>query len=556
MSFLTLEDINTTSFNNQGCYWYTIDLGDITEGTEDLNEVKIDFCKVTRTKTESGYEFFVKVDTSNWIGYAYSLFITDFVSAPIERNGGLKFTTPNNVPSLRLYFYLGPQEHLGWVQFYIVNPVLSLNLKELSEEHTIRAINWYQGREVIPVTRLLDEGYNDIRYNNTRYGYLLVNLLKTDFQFECTDNLYLGKVNTVQLGTDTDYKPNGDLIGNYTPVITVEYKDKTLPVTWDNTLNDYTFQLDLTNEADLNKVKFNVKVESNKVLNHTITEVTLPVEIETITTLNELKTLFRNGGIGKLGANFTNLQEDLTVTANVSLTSNEYHFFRLNEHKIIIEENITFKANSIGFNEGKNAIYQKTGSIVELTDCDFGNNFGVGSCIKCDIDLESLDNPNDFTTILTDCNFTDNNLCILHGGDLIIENCTVNTYLHYSNADTNVNTNYPYFLYQTDGKTQISNSRFNIETQSTGIEIDIGFNPCIFICGETATINGLSHTELQNNNLTSFIENNRNSSSIDLTYYYDAIEDYITLQSSNGYCHSVSGVDYVFKTNILITRSG
>ena len=89
MSFLTLDDINSTLFNNQGCYWHTIDLGDITEGTEDLNEVKIDFCKVTRTKTESGYEFFVKVDNSNWIGHDYSLSSSQFVSAPIKRNGGL-----------------------------------------------------------------------------------------------------------------------------------------------------------------------------------------------------------------------------------------------------------------------------------------------------------------------------------------------------------------------------------------------------------------------------------------------------------------------------------
>jgi hypothetical protein len=32
------------------------------------------------------------------------------------------------------------------------------------------------------------------------------------------------------------------------------------------------------------------------------------------------------------------------------------------------------------------------------------------------------------------------------------------------------------------------------------------------------------------------------------------IEDNITLQSDKGYCHSVSGVDFVFKTNVNINR--
>ena len=68
-------------------------------------------------------------------------------------------------------------------------------------------------------------------------------------------------------------------------------------------------------------------------------------------------------------------------------------------------------------------------------------------------------------------------------------------------------------------------------------------------------VNGNSHDELQSNNINSFISNpQNNTSTINVTYYYPAIEDYITLQSDKGYCHSCSNVDFVFKTNVTARR--
>ena len=549
MSFLTVEDINGVVFNNQGCYWYTIDIADITTGTEDLDEVKLDFCKVTRTKTEQGYEFFVKVDNSNWIGYSYSVASNWFVSIPIARNGGLEFISLESNPNLKLYFYLGTQEWLDFTQFEILNPILDLNLKELGEEQTIRARHW-QYDTISTNVQLLNQGYNKIVKGISNWGYVLVNLLKTDFQFTCTDTVYLGKVNTVRLGADTDYKPNGDLIGEYTPTITVEYNGETLPVTWDNTLNDYTFQLDLTNEADLNKVKFNVNIESNKVLNHTITEVTLTPTVETITTLQQLTSLFSNGGIGRLGANIT-VNNPLTIKEDTLLIGDNKILSFGYTHQLIISEDKTFKADSVEFKRGKHTIHQKTGSIVEITNSVFTECEGVGSCIECDIDFESLDNPNDFTTILSNCTFNNNYMPILHGGELTVTDSSIDSVLEL--GDTYNFTDYPYFLYQTDGNAVLTGNTFApLEWRHLGT--DLKFHPCIFTCGETATINGLSHTELQENNLTSFISRDKNQSSIDMEYDYVPISGFIHLSSDNGYCHSVSGVDYVFKTNVNITR--
>lgn len=186
-------------------------------------------------------------------------------------------------------------------------------------------------------------------------------------------------------------------------------------------------------------------------------------------------------------------------------------------------------------------------STVELTDCTFTNCTGLGSVIDCQLDIESLKVENDFTTNITGCTFTNNDMCILHGGELNIENCTITGKIG--------NPSYPYFLYQTDGNATILQSNFNLSS-NTQISTDIEFNSCIFICGETATINGYDHSQLQNNNITSFTTTQRNSSTINVTYYYPTISDYITLQSDNGYCHSVSDIDFIFKSNVKVSRSG
>ena len=296
----------------------------------------------------------------------------------------------------------------------------------------------------------LVEGYNEIKANNNNHiGYLLVNLLKSDFQFNCTQTLKLGQVNHVALGTHTDYKPSGAMIGAYTPTIKIIYNNQTITAEYDT--DDYYFNLDLTDISEPSKVKFKVIIETNDVINHTETDVTLNCDYETITTLTGLTTLFSNGGIGKLGANLT-LTSNQTLNKPVMLIGNN-KTLNLNGKQLIIKD--TFKAEDLTFTGGVNTLYQKTGSKVELTDCAFTNNTGIGSCIRCDIDLQSLDNPNDYHTVLTDCLFSNNDLCILHGGELTVTGCNVTGKIS--------DKEYPYFLYLTDGDAYITGSNFNIK---------------------------------------------------------------------------------------------
>ena len=534
INFLTIEDINGTIYENQDFYYHTIDTSVITvENTP----VTIDFCKVTRTST--GYN--VVIDNSYWAKGYYILDSNgDFVENPSATlsNNTLSITTTLNNIKIVLYCGCETFDELTPMTVAICDTRLNLTYKELNTAQTIHGRDLSTG-SIVSDSLILDTGFNEIPW-----GFLWVNLVKSDFQFQCTQSLTLGKVNTVKLGVDDDYKPSGEMIGDNVPTINVKYGSTYIPVTYDSALNDYVFNLDLTNKQTEGKVRFNVIVDTNDVLNNTETEVTLNSSFETINNESKLTTLFRNGGIGRLGANIT-LTNDLTLTNDVLIIGNT-KTLNMNNHKIIVPTEKTFKANETLFTNGYNTIQQYTESTVELNSCTFTNCTGLGSVIDCQIDIESLEMENDFTTTIIGCTFTNNDMCILHGGELTIENCTITGKIG--------NPSYPYFLYQTDGNAVILQSTFDLSS-NTQISTDIEFNSCIFICGETATINGYDHTQLQNNNITAFTTTQRNTSTINVTYYYPTIEDYITLQSDKGYCHTVSNVDYVFKNGVTARRT-
>lgn len=540
ISFLTLEDINGTLYNNQDFYFHNIDTSLINKET--FSDVQIDFIKVSKIYNSSTqkYTYTFIIDNSYW-AKGYYVLDSDgvFVENPSATlsNKTLSITTTLNDIVLVLYMGCETFDELTSMEVAICDTRLNLNYKELSIAQEVHGRDLSDGSIVSDMV-VLDNGFNEIQW-----GFLWVNLVKSDFKFNCTQSLVLGKVNTVRLGADPDYKPSGSMIGSNVPTIQVLYGSTYIPVIFDSSLNDYVFDIDLTSKQNEGKVRFNVIVNANDVLNTSETTVTLNSSFETINNESKLITLFKNGGIGRLGANIT-LTNDLTITKDVLLLGND-KTINMQSHNIIVPTDKTFKSKNTIYTNGYNTIQQYSQSTVELNNCVFTNCNGLGSVIDCQIDLESLEIENDFTTNITECTFTNNEMAILHGGELNIEDCTVTGKIG--------NPNYPYFLYQADGNAVILQSQFDLSSDSQ-ISTDIEFNSCIFVCGETATVNGYDHTQLQNNNVTAFLSTQRNTSSIDVTYYYPTIEDYITLQSDKGYCHSVSDVDFVFKTNVNVSR--
>jgi len=544
-NFLTLEDINSTIYSNQGFYWHEINTANITR-VKNYTDVKIDFCTVTRTTSGSDRTFTVVIDNPYWTKAYYILdqygnLITD---ATVTRSTNT-LTIVTDKTSIRLFLYCGINAYTNLTQlgYTCKEDTLQLNYKELNTAQSVKVIRLSDGAERNSDSATFNIGYNGVTYNNGRCGFILVQLVKSDFQFNCTQRLVVGKVNKVKLGVDSDYLPSGDMIGNNTPTIKVLYKDTYIPVTYNASQNDYVFNLDLTSKENESNIRFSVIVEANDVINASETQVSLPCKYESINTENKIITLFHNGGVGRLTSDIT-LETDLTVNKSVYLVGND-KTLTMQGHRIIVPNGKTLKAEKLTFTGGENTIQQQTQSKAELTECNFTNCIGLGSVIDCQVDINSLENATDFTTILTACTFTNNDMCILHGGELTVTDCNITGKIG--------NKDYPFFLYQTDGEATITGTNFTL-TKDTQITTDIEFNPCIFICGENAIINNGDHTEWQNNNITGFLENSKNTSIIDVSYYYDAISDYITLQSDNGYCHSASGIDFVFKTNITLTR--
>jgi len=547
MSFNTVEDVNGTVFDNQGFWWYELDTAVIDpDGTAEFENVKVDFLTISKQKDSNFYWLYtIKIDNNLWANsviildkYGNSSGIASATEDTIELRTNNDFTCP-----YKFILYMGSfkTSYFNNMAKILVDNVLYLNLKELSVAQTIR-FKYIHNNEIHTFSQKVVVGFNEMDYAGF-LGFLLVKLLKTDFQFNCNQDLTIGEVNTIQLGTDTDYKPNGALVGEYATKLSVQYGDKTLPVVWNNALNDYTFDLDLTDIQSEGKIRFKVIVETNDVLNASETDVALDCKFETIDTLAKLQNLFKIGGNGRL-SEAIQLTNDLTLSKSVNLIGNN-KVLLMSQHKIVVPSDLTFKAESVRFQQGVNTIQQEPNSTVELTQCNFADCTGFGSVIDCQVDLASLSNEDDFTTKLTNCDISNCDMTILHGGNLEVTGCTVNGKIS--------NKNYPYFLYQTDGNATILNSQFNL-TDTTVYDYDIEFNSCIFTCGETATINGYSHSELQNNNLTAFFDTQRNTSKIDVKYYYSLIEDTVHLQSSKGFCHSVSGIDFVYKTNITLTR--
>ena len=554
MSFLTLEDVNTALYSNQGFWWHEIDTSGIDTAGDKEYDIKLDFCKITKETIKidntSSWKWTIIIDNDLWAKGYYSLLRGNNYQFTVTGNK-IEIIKPymHNPTILKIWLYMGFLEVSEPLMYRegLVDTSLDLYLNELGQSHSLPCIDHESGN-LFYHSAILDKGYNEIKFEGSGHqeyslGFLLVNLLKTDFKFQCEQSLIVGKVNKVSLGTDSEYKPEGDMIGEYTPSIRVLYNDETLPVTYDNTLNDYTFDLDLTEETTEHKIHLKVLIDSNEVLNSTSTNVTLQSSFETINTLQKPEHLFSVGGVGRLGSDLT-LTDDLTVTKDVYLIGNE-HTISMDGHKIIVPSDKIFKAEQTTFTNGENTIQQNEASKVELTQCTFTDCTGLGSVIDCQIDVTSLDNPTDFETILTKCTLNNNDMCILHGGNLTVTDSTINGKIS--------DDKYPYFLYQTDGEAHITGTVFNL-THNTQITTDIGYNSCIFTIGETANINYGDHKEYSQNNVTGFLENSRNISIINVTYYYPPIEDYVTLHSNKGYCHSVSNVDFVFKTNVQLTR--
>lgn len=392
---------------------------------------------------------------------------------------------------------------------------------------------------------------------NENTYYFFVNVLKDNLIFDLSADLLVGKVNTVNIITDNSI----DLTG-VTGSVNIDGEISDL------NFIDNQFTVDLTEETMSKQVSVIVTVnEDNKFYGYSMEFLFNSHYFQPITFAelkNELEKV--NGApIVELTANLVGTN-DINVNHDVLIrNNNEYVRINLHNYSFIINENIDFKIDNVTICRGNPAFTQKPNSKLEINNCTFEicsnvqmNN--LGSVVCCDIDIKSLNGEDNFFTVINNSEFKRNHSIIFHGGQLTVNNCKFhqvdNLLWDYNN---------PSFLYQVNGDATITNSIFDFDSLDDNTHCinqkNFGFSQAIIMCGVSATINNANHEDLQANNTLPFFESPfNNKSHLFLKYYYPEIESCVFSSPLPNFedkccCHAVSGVDWIFKENIQITRA-
>ena len=581
--FLTVEDINTIIYNAGGKSGYhLIDTSKISS-VADFTNIKYDFVIVSREKVGNNFVFTFEVKNNNW-GGAYCCLTNDdeYISTgySISQNGSIVLTTTETSVKLILYCSAWRSdssldyELIDWIPTVdFNNDLIQTYDKFLNHEDIFVPCKQLSTGDTAELPVSLSEGlFYDNGFGYYCYYYGVIKRTTIDFTVN-NASLVSGKTNKIILNCDSDYLPGGDLIDDNHPVrIKARYDDELLNVYYDSNVGKYCFDLDLSDKVGKGQVRFSVVVYDNKTVNYHEYVFIKEYDYEVVSTLAALNTAIEDDKVNavRLGADITLSNNNLNFGTDMVIYGDN-HKIVLSQKSIIVDD-CKLVINDCTLQQGDPCFTQEKGSEVILNNCKlsghrstmYGN---LGSSIYCNIDINSLDDPSDFKTSVINCSFiTPSAACeILHGGELLVDNCK----FHCNTVLKGV----VQFLYQVDGVAVIRNSVFDIDGRDTinsmsGIgdylctnQKSAMYGQALFMCGETATINGARHEDLQaDNSLPFFDAPYNNQAHVFLKYYYPQITACVFASPLNGKedkncCHAVSGLDWVFKNNTQITRA-
>lgn len=558
--FLTVEDVNGANLKYVNEF-YTLDTRDI--GTGEFSNVKYDFVIVSHSINGDSHTFTLEIHNDLWRG--------GYVAPPGFTCRYDSSTNTISVTSQYSYvkLYLVLRNYLDSfefreVQFVPMEPVIYLSLNETNttKEIIIKDPNG----AILEVPCRVNVGINRYWHPNICPSpvYFLGLLKKTDLVFNLNTHLTVGKINKVRLNVDSHYLPDGDLVWDDELNISIKYEDTVIEAYFDETVNDYCFDLDLTSKKDTNTIFLGVGVSENDYVNQGWFEFKLDCQYLQVGNFSDLI-----NEITVNGAEIIELSDDITLLSRIPINHDliiygKDYGFGLNGYGFNLIEGNIFKGENIVFDNGDTSIIQGLNTKVELTNCIFYNcessNYNnLGSVVYCDVDIESLTDGNDFITTLTNCEFYDNHNCIFSGGELNILDCKL-----YNTDPTFLESNNPALVYQTDGTCTITGSVFDLDYTANTLcneKINIGFAQTLIRCGQSAIINGVLGSNLAKDDILPFFEgifNNR--SHIFAKYYYPQIEECVYTSpipnmEDRNICYAVSGLDWVFKENSQVTRA-
>ena len=605
--FITLEDINST-FLKYGHVnsFHECDTSKLNK-TGLYTNITYDFLKISKTST--GFEF--QIENNLWSGGYYLLdndgeyFIPEDATCTWnDDTPTITVTTSEENVTLVLYltslydeFYF---EVLKWrpvkLEQYNYTPATANPIHEeildlrglLSPGDTFTANNITDGQHT-ETLKVIEE--NDKLYlttdstvdsigifkfrSNSSNGYLYYSRFMESKIIEITPNvesITLGKINKIY------FNLSGTTIQNVKGTVT--YNGITTDLQQDS--EGYYINIDLTNIYDIDHLTITLDLHQNNMIAEASYRFRFDCNYPIVTTATELINYVRDKNVGfiQVNNNITlpeiigglKVDTDLTIIGNPNseipqvITMNGY--FNITGDVTVNFKGLKFIAgnNSVG-----NCFIQEVNSTLNLTNCHFEhfiahNTDLTGSIVYCKTDFDNITVDDDFRTTITGCFFKNNSNCILHGGQLLVEDCKfLHNDLNYVTGNLtdwkNINSA---FLYQVDGDAAIRNSIFDIDygedTSLCDNQINISHAQSLVTCGLNATINGAGYEQLsEDNSLPFFNAPYSNQAHIYAQYYYSDINACVVVSPEHGredksLCYCRSGEEYIYKQGAKLTR--
>lgn len=592
--FLTVEDVNSILYE-YGCVsvFHEIDTSLITD-EYDFDGIKYDFVTVGRETDDDEYNYTFKIENAIWTGGYYILDGNgDYIDSDATYNSTTKvlsITADTNTITLCLELNNLPSFSLHRLTWKPLNLHHIRNIPKLPTYIAVQNANYDVEFELLNTNAIVTRDYTiKNSSNNTIVSGTLT--LKED-------NVYIMKTpylygNPVRITVDSDvfvienetaYHPPQPCVlmvndGSWNNPKLILGKSNKIRLWGHSNLNngmdiecENITLLNQDNPCYLDCTQWNT--EKNvllKVHTHSVNGLwewdykwVVPCEFLSINSLSDLVSECGDGGTSTF-----KLSGDLTLTADVNITHDlriigQDHTIDLNGYGFVLSENVKVTFENIDFVDGDTAITQNKGTELHLTNCSFTNcqstNYNnLGSCIYCDVDIESLNNPNDFITVIDNCTFIDNQNCILSGGRLTV----TNSKLHNTDTDY-IDKHNVAFLYQTDGNATLKHNIFDIDYDTDDLcsnEENIGFAQALIQIGTTARVNGATSTQLLDDNKLPFSDNvYQNASHIFAKYYYPQIEACVYTspvldKEDKAVCYTVTGENWIWKQNVQVTRA-
>lgn len=387
-------------------------------------------------------------------------------------------------------------------------------------------------------------------------AYALILIKKTDLIFNLTDtDLTVGIVNNVQLNVDSNYLPGGALTDETPLDIIIKYNDFEIPVNYDENLNDYVFDLDLTDKIDNKPIDLTLKVYESKYVNESVIKHNINCHYPVADNFNTFKSLVVSGSnvIELTDSIFFN--EDLILPQSLYVIGHELNM-DLGNHTIFIKD-VNCRIDEAVFSNGNPVFVQDENSKLILNNCTF-TNASISDEYKGSV-ISTLSSQN-IVSELKGCSILNCHHSIYHHDTLIIDKCNA----RYNIFNETVDTDYPAFLTMYDGTCDITHSIFDIDYDTDELctnEIDIKYAESLIALGEYTILNGFTTDKLSTDNSLPLFDNPYNNQShIYCKYYYPAIEcgvitSPIKSKEDKSVCHTILGNDWVFKNNVQVTRA-